>query len=281
MRLAVVIVLMLMALGSDATDALACGRCGVFGRACRFQSHVVEKVVAAPVVATPVVQHQQPLFVVQNNYPQPLAVQGQTVYGGSYQQIAASLTMDASAYLAGAQALQRDTLATLKAGQDAASDAFHSVLSLQATVAEPLARGEAAERVLRAAGLSAPTAGQTLALKITQTHDGQWQVENASAEQVNNAAKESAGHHPKPPVPEPNGGQQRSLVAEKCASCHGLELSAPKGGLYFDADHPLDPGPAIQALKAVQNGTMPKGATLSDDEFEQLTAELLALAKGG
>lgn len=276
-----ILIVMLAALGIQVNDADACGRCGVFGRSCRFQSHVVQKVVAAPVVATPVVQQQQPLFVVQNNYPQPLAVQGQTVYGGSYQQVAASLTMDASAYLAGAQALQRDTLATLKAGQDAASDAFHSVLSLQATVAEPLARGEAAERVLRAAGLSASPAGQTLALKITQTSDGRWQVENATPEQVTDAANEAVGHnHPKPPVPKNGGGQQRSLVAAKCASCHGLELSAPKGGLYFDADHPLDPGLAIQALKAVQNGTMPKGATLTDQEFEQLTAELLALAKG-
>lgn len=72
-----------------AGNAEACGRCGLFGRACRFASHHVAQVVEVPVVQEVVAPYQQPsqAIVVQNNYPPangalPLIAQpGNTVYG--------------------------------------------------------------------------------------------------------------------------------------------------------------------------------------------------------
>ena len=77
----------------------------------------------------------------------------------------------------------------------------------------------------------------------------------------------------------PSVPQGPSLVAKHCASCHGQDLAAPKGKLFFDAGLALDCGPGMSAVKAVMSGKMPKGVALSPEEKGQLIQELAALTK--
>ena len=260
-------------------DLEACNRCGLFGNRCRFQSsHVVEHQVAV----APVVQYKQPdVFVVQNNYPQPngaaaiLAQQGNTVYG--YQQAAAQYFVNPADVLRQAAELAKAAGNTAQLGLNGYNATAQTQLTLQSTFADNLTRGQAASQVLTAAGFTAPQQQQqSLALRISRGADGQWQVTQAEAAQVNAQIVAKLETKPAEPAPIERAG---SILAAKCASCHGLDKTEPKGGVFLDASHPLDCKTALKSLQLVKAGKMPKDGTLTDQEKGQILDELLALTK--
>lgn len=77
-----------------------------------------------------------------------------------------------------------------------------------------------------------------------------------------------------PPAPSPAAA---SLIKAKCATCHSG--SAPKGGLLLDGTAPLDCEQTLAAMKAISNGTMPKGKPVTPEEAGALFQELLELSK--
>lgn len=68
-----------------------------------------------------------------------------------------------------------------------------------------------------------------------------------------------------------------SILNTKCAQCHGAGLASPKGELFLTED--MDDTTMLNALEAVRNDTMPKGAPLTDEEKAAFMEELMNLRK--
>lgn len=242
--------------------------------------HVVRKVVAPAYVPAAAVVPQQTLFVVQNSYPPPIgayAAQGQTLYG--VQQASLAYQVNHAEVLRQSAELARAASATAQIGLTGYNQTAGTALAISASISEPLARGHAASQVLTAAGLSHPSQQQqSLALRITRGADGQWQVHQAEAGAINAQVEASINEHTVPPAPKPQPERQ-SILAAKCAECHGLALTEPKGSTYIDAGHPLSCEVVVKALKLLKAGKMPKAPKppLTDQERGQIFDELLSL----
>src|SRR3990167_2337896 len=188
-----------------AGDAAACGRCGIFGRGCRFaaQSYYV-----APYVAPTATQ----VFNFQNNYPGnlPLSAQGQSVYANApygYSLAAQAYSVDAAAVLSqaarltsNAQALSSDALAGF-------NTTAQLQLGSQLEVAKILALGQSNAQTLQAA--------RSESIRATITN-GKLEIQRVEAEQA-------------------EGGPMPTLKLF-CGKCHGLEVAQPKGSFYMGDD---------------------------------------------
>jgi len=284
MRIAV-IAIGLMLLGN--ATAYPCQRCG-FLRPCRFAQPVVrQQVYSAPVqyaqqaqyVAAPVYQ-PQPLYITNVYNSQPngvaglLAQQGSSVY--SYSQAAQSYAINPSEFLRQSAELSKAAMATASLGIASYNQSGQTQLALQASIAEPLAKGQAASQVLNAAGLSGNVQQQTqsLALRITRGVDGNWQVQQSETIRAEVQANEHSTP-PAPPVAPANG----SVIAARCGKCHGLALAEPKHSLYLDSGHKIESAVIVAALRMVKADKMPPDAKLTADEKGKLLEELLSLEK--
>ena len=290
-----------------ASESEACSRCGLFGNRCRFA------VVAAPVfahhveaVAAPVQYQQQPI-VVNNIYPQPngaalLAQQGGTTYG--IQSPAILRLTDPDLALRQAYELAKATQSLASSGVSGYNSMAALSLQLNADTNGPLARGAAATSVLNAAGLNPATAqfnqgpltiqitrDQTGALRVEQMNAGSPQQLNGGTQCHQNCqpptspASQPQGTTTPPDAPQsPSipGTPGTSILAAKCASCHGLSLTEPKGGVFIDANQKLSCVTALRAIGHVRRGTMPPSAKerpLPDADREALITELEVLAQ--
>ena len=250
-----------------AADASACTRCGLFGRRCRFFSGHVDAFAVAPyVAATP--QN----LVIQNNYNAPngaaafLAPQGNSVYGLA--QASQPYYLDPSAVLRQAAELTKGAQQLAQQGLTGYNQTASLALTLQAS-----------QPAIQAAALTAPqqlNSGRSVSqtIRLTQNSAGQWTVEAGSGE---GGAPTQPAVPPSPlSDPQPSGP---SLVAKHCASCHGLDKAAPKGGLFYDGGHKLDCGPSLKAIQSVMTGKMPKGVQLTPEEKGDLIRELATLGQ--
>ena len=265
-----------------AADASACTRCGLFGRRCRFFSGHVDAIAVAPyVAATP--QN----LVIQNNYNAPngaaafLAPQGQSVYGLA--QAAQPYYLDPSAVLRQAAELTKGAQQLAQQGLTGYNQTASLALTLQAS--QPAIQAAA----LTAQPQAIATQPQSQTIRLTQVN-GAWTVDlsgsgnqggGESGAPTQPAVPPSPLSDPQPEAPGaiPSGGQ--SLVAKHCASCHGLDKSAPKGGLFYDGGHKLDCGPSLKAIQSVMSGKMPKGVQLTPEEKGELIRELATLGQVG
>lgn len=258
-----------------ASTSEACSRCGLFGRLCRYQNVVPVKHYVVPAAA---VVKQADVFVVQNNYPQPIgayAAQGASVYG--YQAAAQAYYVNPAEVIRQAAELSKAATATATIGLTGFNQTAQTQLALQASISEPLARGHAAAQVLGAAGLSQPYAQQqSLALRIYQ-ENGSWKVEQSDGSAITARVQSEMGAVP--PIPQAPSASQ-SVIKEKCVRCHGLTLTEPKGGIFLDAGHKLDCKVVLKALQMVKDNKMPKDSpALTPQEKGIIMEELLALAK--
>ena len=279
-----------------AADASACTRCGLFGRRCRFFSGHVDAIAVAPyVAATP--QN----LVIQNNYNAPngaaafLAPQGQSVYGLA--QAAQPYYLDPSAVLRQAAELTKGAQQLAQQGLNGYQQTASLALTLQAS-----------QPAIQAAALTAPqqlNAGRSVSqtIKLTQNASGQWTVEAGSSENQGGgeggaptqpAAPPSLLSDPQPEAPgaipsegfdeiggrpsiKPSAG---AFVRANCASCHGLDKSAPKGNFYIDAGHKLTGSQVLKARKLVKDGKMPPGQNLPELTRSSILADIEALWDG-
>lgn len=296
-----------------AGDAEACGRCGLFGRACRFASHA--QVVEVPVVQEVVAPYQQPsqAIVVQNNYPPangalPIIAQpGNTVYG---------LQAAFQPYRLDPDAVLRQAAELTKAAQNLADQGLKGYsntasLALTLSASQPAIQSAAQLQVGGQPGgqyggqpaqLSSPLAisgganvGAGQSIRLTQNANGTWSLH---AEAVNASIPGAAVAIPggdvagvgvggSTPIPGENPGVGPGvnpgvnpvagvgqLVKKHCASCHGLDKSKPGGGVYFDLGHLIDCDTATDAVDEIKSGRMPKGGNLSESERAALRLEL-------
>lgn len=244
------------------SDVSACQRCGLFGTRCRYYKAPVQYV-------APVQSYQAPsVFVVQNNYPTPIgayAAQGNSIYG--VQAAAQAYFVNPAEVIRQAAELSKAATATASLG----ITGFGQIAQMQLAIQEPLARGQAAAQVLTAAGLSSTIQQPlSLALKVSQSSTGQWQVQQVAPEEVNAQIQQKTS-----PVQAP---QSTSLIGQKCGKCHGLNIAEPKGGIFLDTGHKLTCEIAMKALQLVKADKMPKDAPLSNQEKALFLEELLTLS---
>jgi hypothetical protein len=282
-----------------ANDASACGRCGIFGRGCRFaQVHHVQQFVA-PVVVDPhavVAPYQQPQsIVVQNNYPPsngvlPIIAQtGQTAYG--LQAAFQPYRLDPDAVLRQAAELTKAAQNLADQGLKGYSNTASLALTLQASQPAIAAAVNAPQQFVAPAGQ-----GVTQSIRLSQNVDGSWKVDVDSGNggqyaSIPGAATGQVGHgspnaHPVPgeipgevPGLSPNAGIG-ALLKKHCASCHGKDQASPKGGLYFDQGVELDCDTHDAAVASIKSGKMPKGGTLSETDKALIRLELQDLMVG-
>ena len=286
-----------------ASDASACGRCGIFGRGCRFaQVHHVQQFVA-PVVVDPhavVAPYQQPQsIVVQNNYPPsngvlPIIAQtGQTAYG--LQAAFQPYRLDPDAVLRQAAELTKAAQNLADQGLKGYSSTASLALTLQASQPAIAAAVNAPQQFVAPAGQ-----GISQSIRLSQNLDGSWKVDvdsgaggqyasipGAATGQVGSGSPNSSpGGHPVPgeipgevPGLSPNAGIG-ALLKKHCASCHGKDQASPKGGLYFDQGVELDCDTHDAAVASIKSGKMPKGGTLSETDKALIRLELQDLMVG-
>lgn len=269
--------------GCLAADAQACTRCGLFGNRCRYQTTYYK-----PAYQQAAVVQSPDVFIVNNQYPAPLAAQGSTVYS---QSVVSPYAVNPTELFNQAQGLAQATMATTQLAVTGFNQMATTQLQLQASITEPLARGHAASQVLSAAGLSQPYTQQqqSLALRIYQ-EGNQWKVEQQTAPQVNarieasvgNGVQPAAPRTDPPPIPQPE--RSTSVVAQKCAKCHGLDKAEPKGGLYLDVGHGISCDNFREAIKRVKSSDpqvrMPPDGNLTPQEAGDLLDELIVLSAG-
>lgn len=247
-RFAIALVTMLVA----ADTASACNRCGLFGNRCRYvqRAHVY----AQPVVAQPAYVPQQVTNLsIVNTYPQ-----GSTVYGVG--QLAAPYAVNPELAISAASRMA-----------DGAASALTAAITLgqesNAQVAEVAKLKLAVEHLQAAVGSAGQQSG-SIQLRITQGAGG------IKVEQMDGDEK------PERITPPASA----SLLAAKCASCHGLEQTQPQAGLYYDAGHALDATAALRALDVIRGNDVPEGMRaviegLTPEDKAGLMEELLALWK--
>ena len=197
---------------------------------CRFVSHQAVKVEQ---VAVP-----QQILNIANVYPQ-----GDTVYtvGQASQLYAANpdLAVTLAAKIAGN-------------GTDAFTAAVRSGQASNEALAQ-IAKVQAATQHLKAA-VGSNEGAKSLTLQITQSGGGI---------QVRPVTDDAS---PSGKTPTAAG----SLLSSKCASCHGTQLTAPKGGLFYDAGHSLDADTSMRALSVLSGKDVPSAMV---DVVGGLTAE--------
>lgn len=271
----IIVAIVVSMCGLVASDAEACNRCGLFGRACRLQSHHQQAVAVAVPVAAPEV------LVVNNVYPPAnggaalLAQQGGTVYG--LQAAALQYRVDPAETLRQAAELARGAQRLAETGLSGYQTSASLALQLQASTDDTLAKGVAASAVLSAAGLN-PQAQQLnspQSLRITRGFDGRWNVEQLDQGQVAAQLELRA---------ESRQGTQRqvsgSLIDQHCAKCHGRDKASPDGGLYVFPGQPIPRESLLEAIRLVDSGKMPKGQELPGDTRAGIIRELLTLEQG-
>jgi mono/diheme cytochrome c family protein len=242
---------------SIAADAWACSRCGLFGSRCRFvsQHHEVAAVVAAPII-------QQPPISIINNYAPGngaaatlIAPQGGSVYGLStavqaYSLDPAAVLRQAAELTKGAQQLAQQGLQGYGQTAALALTLQASQPAIQAAVVQPIA--------------SPPP--QTLQIEL---RDGRWQIVQPTAST--------------PPAPAQDPPQRTAsavspargfpLVNKHCGKCHGVDIAAPKGGVYLGGEE-VDCKINLSAIAALSSGRMPPGSQLSQEERQAIVLEL-------
>ena len=290
-----VLALSLILVAIVAADASACSRCGLFGRRCKFFSGHVDAIAVAPyVAATP--QN----LVIQNNYNAPngaaafLAPQGQSVYGLA--QAAQPYYLDPSAVLRQAAELTKGAQQLAQQGLTGYNQTASLALTLQAS--QPAIQAAA----LTAQPQAIATQPQSQTIRLTQVN-GAWTVDlSGSGNQGSSeggaptqpAVPTSPLSDPQPEAPgsipsegfdeiggrpsiKPSAG---AFVRANCASCHGLDKSAPKGNFYIDAGHKLTGSQVLKARKLVKDGKMPPGQNLPELTRSSILADIEALWDG-
>lgn len=196
------------------------------------------------------------VYVIQNNTPVPLVVQGSTGYVANTYGNNVLPLFDPNVYFQQELALVRAADQTAAVRAQRTSALVERVVAMQAPAVERLAAGDAAAKILQAAGLvdTRGVVGNTNSVVIKTTSDGQLVVEpvTMTAPSVSGGVGTSKAQQAPP--------EALSLVKKYCAACHGQGLQDPKGGFY------IGPGKDVaRVLRAewfsvtnrVSAGTMP------------------------
>jgi hypothetical protein len=284
-----------------AADAWACSRCGLFGSRCRFvsQHHEVAAVVAAPIV-------QQPPISIINNYAPGngaaatlIAPQGGSVYGLStavqaYSLDPAAVLRQAAELTKGAQQLADQGLRGYGQTAALALTLQASQPAIQAAVVQPIASPPQTLQIELRDGkwqIVQPTAAKPSAPDAPYDGASEEPVFGFDLKTGKMVGKNPTnGVVPRPPKlpttrPEPVADSPQrpasvakpargfTLVNKHCGKCHGVDIAAPKGGIYLGGEE-VDCKINLSAVAAVLSGRMPPGSQLSAEDRQGIVLEL-------
>lgn len=238
-----------------ASDVLACSRCGLFGNRCRFvsQHHEVAAVVA-PVIAQP------PISIINNYAPGNgaaatlIAPQGGSVYGLSTAVQAYSL--DPAAVLRQAAELTKGAQQLADQGLKGYGQTAALALTLQAS--QPAIQAAVVQPIQQPP--------QTLQIEL---RDGKWQIVQPTV----STPPAPAADPPQRPASAVSPARGFPLVNKHCGKCHGVDIAAPKGGVYLGGEE-VDCKINLSAVAAVLSGRMPPGSQLSQEDRQGIVLEL-------
>jgi hypothetical protein len=164
-------------------------------------------------------------LLVNNVYPtSSLIGQGNTSYTSSFQQQLLPF-LDPNKYFAQEQLLQGDLDALSARRHERYTALANFTLSSQKEALILSARGQAAEAILTAAGLTTTSKGHSQAILLQRDAHGRLEVKHLdNQEKVDEGVEREA----------PN--KNTSLVARFCGDCHGTQLSAPEGDFFLGND---------------------------------------------
>jgi len=249
---AIVILVFEMLLASQAS---ACGRCGIFGRGCRFaHAPVVHHAAPAIVKAPDTIQN----FVFNNiSPPGDLAPRGATVYGLSR----------ALEYNAPNSALYLDNArrALEFAGDTTVSARTIDTLTLDAAAID--ARGRAVEAAFRSLAPDTATATRSTTTKVT-IRNGIPVIDELPTLPALPAQDD--------PPPVPRDLPLRPVDNVTCMRCHGKEGVAAS---EFLLDGPLTLEQFAKAKDAIEAGRMPPKTNLTPAEKLSLVARFGKLVR--
>jgi hypothetical protein len=231
-----------MAVFGCTPTASACGKCGIFGRGCRYVAPTYHApVYHAPAVVKEVVQRDVIQNLIFNNISPigDLSPRGDTVYGVSR----------ALEYSAPSSALYLDNTRRLIETASEFTAAARGLDSEILEVEKTNARGRAVEAAFRALREETSTTRSTTT-RIT----------------LRNGVPVFEEEVPAEPIPQP-----RAFAGLNCATCHGPEGKAAKA---FLMDGPLTLEQFARAKEAVESGAMPPKSNLTDAEKLSLVAKL-------
>ncbi len=238
----IAIVIVFFELFFTAHFASACGRCGIFGRGCRFAAPVVHHAAPAIVKAPDTIQN----FVFNNIAPPgDLAPRGTTVYGLSR----------ALEYNAPNSALYLDNArrALEFAGDTTVSARTIDTLTLDAAAVD--ARGRAVEAAFRSLAPDSAAISRSTTTRVT-IRNGLPVIED------------------NPPLAAP---LPRNFGGLTCLKCHAVDGSA---AAKFVIDDTFDLQKFMSAEAAINDGRMPPKATLSEAEKASIRVQLGKLVGG-
>tara|TARA_R110002167_G_scaffold187902_1_gene389241 strand:+ start:386 stop:1189 length:804 start_codon:yes stop_codon:yes gene_type:complete len=242
------------------------------GRQCNTKAHVQNFAVA----------DVPDVYVIQNNTPFPLVAQGSTGYVANTYANNVLPLFDPNVYFQQELALIRAADQTAAVRAQRTSSLVERVVALQAPAVERLAAGDAAAKILQAAGLAdiRNVAGSTNSVVIKTTPGGQLVVEPVRI----GTPSAPGGVGTSKAQQAPPGGF--ALAKKYCAACHGQGLQDPKGGFY------IGPGKDVaRVLRAewfsvtnkVSAGTMPPQGSPqpTDEERARILNEIESLILEG
>lgn len=226
-----------------AVDASACGRCGLFGKRCRFQSHHVAHV-------APVVQPTVTNLVFNNTFPAAfnLSPLGSSVYG--VQQASAAYAPRPDYFMD--RAVRLEELRTVNAERGYQQFQESGRLAMQLNAAENL-RANNTALALAAMEKNTGAYQQTLSVRI----DSGGNVTYGQAQAVTQA------------------GPQQLLQAQSCGSCHnGRGTNGAPKHIILDGSVEIDQPTLEASFAQIGSGKMPPGAKLSEAQKEIVRASL-------
>lgn len=216
------------------------------------------------------------VYVVNNAaHPAPLVAQGNTLYSASSSYQAATLPfLDPNNYFQQELQLQRDAASASAQRSERTAALVERIVGLQAPAAQTLAKGQAAQAVLHAAGLTLPTApGHMQGVVVTRDAHGAVRVVPLTPEQAAQAATTT----PEPEVAANNApGGVYPLTTQFCGKCHGTAKTNPGGGFYLGTGAGITPvmrAEWFKITKRISDGTMPPAS--SPQPTDQQRAKIL------
>lgn len=270
-RLASWSLIVLLCLASLASQADACGRCGLFGRGCRFSSHVVVQQAYAPAYAAPAASVQN--FVFSNSFPVPYLQQGNTAFG--YSLAAAPYSFDSAAYMDRASRFQELALETAQTG----INGFNANAAALTGLADAVDR-RTKNTMLAIAGIQAnqQSAAPGANANAFQTYTLRATVRNG----VLSIEREEPQPQPgvvDPGLPVPGGVQafdSNGLLS--CAKCHdGRGTHHEPKEVILDGSVALDDRTYQRVVQSVGMGKMPPQSNLSWEDRSAVIANLAKL----
>lgn len=239
-----------------ASDLLACGRCGLLGRRCRYSCNTYHAPYAAPAYVAP---SQNFIFnnVYPSQFPYLLAPGGNSVYG--VQTASASYGGDSALFMDRAIRLQESSQAFALQAQESQAALQSQYLSMQEAQSRQQHNAYVAMLAMEA------NRGNTTQ-QLTVQVDGSGRMSVVQPQQPANVPAQAL---------QQGTGPQQLSAAQHCGTCHdGRGTQGAPKTLVLNGSRRITFDELIRCYTRTQDGSMPPKSTLTQAQKEVVKADL-------